>query len=594
MRFQKLYNLAFRFQKSISDKSADAVSKKNVLPQSFNIKNGQLENPAISKTRAHDYGRLRPQTKILGIASLGVIVSLFLTYKLKKPPTPIDLQEHSASESQSNNHSKEKEQLIVELLNLLNEVKQLILASPQDLFRGSADDVHAADLFSISNHAGVKNHEGIYTLNDILAEEGKRSKKPDSSKKKQKWNEGFNPLQEIDVLETKVHNLKNDDGLFQIHIAIGRFITKLANSCKTTLKPKDLSNHSVKHEPQSQKIYTSISASLDKFMKVTTTVLDLNNSKLTKEQVEILAQEVKRISKLKSLILSNNGIGNESAGLLAKHALRDNNNLTEINLAYNNVGDKGARRIAGVLAATQLRFLNLEGNNLESYETLAEIKKCAENKPQGKSELLINVGRNLLGRKDPNEGQQIRNLLKGTHFSSELYGEVIAKSKFSPDQLISKEQYIVYLAHSDNKCHAYILVEGVDENGQIFIRKSHFTSPSPWRNVPLLFGRGIIRNNEQFTIDGIDGCKYAHWKCPKEQVDDMLAAIKKQSVDEINGNPTMFSMLGVGGDNCVTWAQKHLKLAGINADTADYLPIPPRIIKNLQKSDRNNNYRVNP
>ena len=93
--------------------------------------------------------------------------------------------------------------------------------------------------------------------------------------------------------------------------------------------------------------------------------LGLSDKNLNNDDIEIICDYLKRHQEINELNVSYNNIGDEGAKALAA-----NTSLTSLNVRGNNIGDEGAKALA---ANTRLTSLDVRGNNIAKKASTSNI-----------------------------------------------------------------------------------------------------------------------------------------------------------------------------------------------------------------------------
>lgn len=121
------------------------------------------------------------------------------------------------------------------------------------------------------------------------------------------------------------------------------------------------------------------------------------------------------------------------------------------------------------------------------------------------------------------------------------------------EQNVTKEQWAVTLFSAGQSFfgHAMLAIEGIDQDGRTFTKYAHLNKE---KGVELFDAQKENSELTEFQINQIAKT----WMTEKALVENMLRDIESE-----NGKLQRFYLTGSGGENCLTWAQKKLKLADI-------------------------------
>ena len=158
---------------------------------------------------------------------------------------------------------------------------------------------------------------------------------------------------------------------------------------------------------------TSVAIILKALKEISTlTKLYLNNSLITKEAAEDLANTIKNNTNLQELRIDNNNLGLSAAPIL--QALKDNCNLKKLNLENNNMTEQVAEDLANVIKNNQsLEELYLSNNNFKT--SVAVILKALKEKSVLKK---LRLSKNLMTKEAV---EDLSDVIKNNTHLEQLY-----------------------------------------------------------------------------------------------------------------------------------------------------------------------------
>jgi hypothetical protein len=302
-------------------------------------------------------------------------------------------------------------------------------------------------------------------------------------------------------------------------------------------------------------------------------------------------------------VLSNQSLKDSDAGHLVK--LLSFTNLTEVDLSYNLFESTGLEILSNLLSIMKfLKNLKLAGNRITNSE-LKIFSNIIEDNPSGSLESL-DLSNNLIDCEATSPFDSIVITLKGIKnklahctsltdidlsqnylppqadsvFVGERDKESIftysffktkpnsVKSQIDPQNQITKSQWIVTYSCVKSKRHAFILLEGMRDNGQLFMKTYEINSEDRIGKATIN-ERRIFPQNYNFTK-----IRHQTFVIDNNQGNRLMQSIGNKLNKDVSF--CLFAGSSIGRVNCSDWCIKELANIGIEVKIP-IIPTPENI-----------------
>lgn len=340
---------------------------------------------------------------------------------------------------------------------------------------------------------------------------------------------------------------------------------------------KSSSNNVLKNEIKHNQVTINKNKNIHKENYFTRTIDTINSSDL-----------------LQDLCLKNNDITDADMVIISEKI--QGSKIISMDLEENWISNRGLQSLILALDKNEyLSFLNISKNLITSNRNIEELASvwCGSNistyKQRANNTNSLDISCNYIVGNTENSFKTL--LSKYLFLKSDRVYDV--KSKINSALKITRDTSLVYLAYHPKSDHAVIFLEGMEENGQLFLERFDFKPKSADKisNIGVIYSvMGEVGANSwswinvSKSLESLKSYSYDGWESDHSKVNNMRSYLKNANANA--DESYVFNLTGIGGYNCLTWAMKQIeKHIGITV-RKPLLSLPrPSLVVGLQNEE---------